>query len=120
MSDHNELGTKGENIAQNYLIKQNYEILDTNWRYRKAEIDIICKKEDILVFVEVKTRSTDAFGQPEEFVSAYKERLMFQAANEYMDNINHNWEIRFDIISVLKSDSGFDIRHFEDAFFPGF
>ena len=119
MSDHNELGNIGERVAQNYLKEQNYEILETNWRYRRAELDIICKKDDVLIFIEVKTRSTDAFGQPEEFVSECKERLMFQAANEYMELIDHQWEIRFDIISVVKKAGGFEVKHFEDAFFPG-
>ncbi len=119
MSEHNDLGVKGEKIAQSYLKNNNYLILETNWRHGRAEIDIICKKEDILVFVEVKTRTSDYFGKPEEFVTKKKERLMFHAANEYMELVNHLWEIRFDIISILIDNSGnVDLNHFEDAFFP--
>ena len=119
MSKHNDLGVKGEKIAQSYLKNNNYLILETNWRHGRAEIDIICKKEGILVFVEVKTRTSDYFGKPEEFVTKKKERLMFHAANEYMELVNHLWEIRFDIISILIDNSGnVDLNHFEDAFFP--
>ena len=119
MSKHNDLGVKGEKIAQSYLKNNNYLILETNWRHGRAEIDIICKKEGILVFVEVKTRTSDYFGKPEEFVTKKKERLMFHAANEYMELVNHLWEIRFDIISILIDNSGnVDLNHFQDAFFP--
>ena len=118
MSSHNELGKKGEKIAQSYLEKKNYYILETNWRNKRAEVDIVCKKEDVLIFVEVKTRSNDFFGKPEEFVTRKKKLLLFHAANEYMEQTNHFWEIRFDIISVLIDRFGtIDITHFEDAFF---
>ena len=118
MSDHNELGIRGEEIAIELLKKKGYKILERNWRYKKAEIDIICKKDDILIFVEVKTRSTMKYGMPEDFVSKSKRKLMFGAANAYMEKINHFWEIRFDVISILMNKLyPPKIVHFEDAFF---
>ena len=121
MSDHNLFGAKGEIIAQEHLKKKGYEILECNWRFKKAEIDVICQKDDVLIFVEVKTRKSDYFGKPEEFVSKKKEKLMFLAANEYMEQINHDWEIRFDIISIIAPRDGeVELNHFQDAFFPRF
>lgn len=118
MSDHNELGRKGEGIACNYLAQNGYKLLQQNWRYKNAEIDIICKKDDVLIFVEVKTRATAYFGRPEEFVTKKKEKLIFTAANAYMDQVNHDWEVRFDIISIVFPPSGkMNLHHFEDAFF---
>lgn len=118
MAKHNELGQKGERLAVDFLKKKGYLILETNWRFSRAEIDVIAKDGNILVFIEVKTRSDDAFGQPEEFVSSKKERLIMDAASVYMEEIGHDWEIRFDIIAILyKSDKDIQIKHFEDAFF---
>ncbi len=118
MALHNEIGKRGEQLALNFLRNQGYQILETNWRYSRAEIDIIARKEGILVFVEVKTRTAAAFGPPEAFVSAKQERLIANAAAVYMEQIGHDWEIRFDIIGVLLSQSETSIKHFEDAFFP--
>ena len=118
MSDHNEIGRKGEQLAQKLLAQKGYKILETNWRYKKAELDIICIKDEVLIFVEVKTRSTVKYGQPEDFVSSAKRRLMFGAANAYMDQINHTWEIRFDVISIIMNRLyPPKLTHFEDAFF---
>lgn len=120
MAKHIELGKKGEELAVNFLIKHGYEILEKNWRYRRSEIDIIARKDDILIFIEVKARSDDHFGRPESFVSDRKKVLMIDASNIYMEQINHDWEIRFDIISVLFHNHIYQtIEHFKDAFFPG-
>jgi putative endonuclease len=118
MSKHNDLGKNGEDLACNLIILKGYKILERNWRYKKAEIDIICKKYDTLIFVEVKTRSTLKYGMPEDFVSKLKQKLMFGAANAYMHQVNHNWEIRFDVISIIMNPKyPPKITHFEDAFF---
>lgn len=119
MGKHLETGRKGEEIARNYLESRGYIILETNWRFSRAEIDIICKDGEILVFVEVKTRSYDSFGQPEEFVSKSKEKLMMDAATVYMHQVNHEWEIRFDIISIITKGSYHELKHYKDAFFDG-
>ena len=114
-----EIGALGEKTAENYLIRQNYRILERNWRYSRAEIDIIAIQDDILVFIEVKTRSSTYFGAPEDSVDSKKEALIMDAAQRYMEEIDHTWEIRFDIVSILldKSLKVIKIEHFEDAFF---
>ena len=120
MAKHIETGKKGETLAVEYLEKLGYQILEINWRHRRAEVDIIAKDGEILVFVEVKTRSDDFFGNPAAFVTRKKERFMSDAANVYMAEIGHLWEIRFDIIGiVLWSADRIELRHFKDAFFPG-
>ena len=119
MNPKHELGQRGEQIAKEYFQQKGYKIEEINWRFKKAEIDLIAWDGDILVFVEIKTRSSSDFGSPEEFVSPKKEEFMSQAAAAYMDSVNYSWEIRFDIISVLVYRNEHQIRHFRDAFFPG-
>lgn len=120
MADHNDLGTKGEKIAQRYLEQSGYTILETNWRYRRAEVDIIAMDGPILVLIEVKTRSSDIHGQPEAFITSRKEKLLTDAAHAYIDFIDHDWEVRFDFISIIyRARTDYDLEHFKDAFFPG-
>lgn len=115
-----EIGKKGEALAVQFLEEKGYEILATNWRFRRSEVDIIAKDGPILVFVEVKTRSYDYFGEPASFISARKKVLLQDAAAAYMHQINHTWEIRFDIIGILlPTNKDVTIQHYEDAFFPG-
>ncbi|HXS37971.1 MAG TPA: YraN family protein [Flavipsychrobacter sp.] len=118
MSKHNETGIKGEEIAGNFLLKNGYAILQRNWCFGKKEVDIIAKKGDILIFIEVKTRSNFDFGFPEEAVTAKKQSFLKIAAEAYIEaNPEHN-TIRFDIISVLLDRGNIkEILHFEDAFF---
>lgn len=118
MATHNEQGKNGEQAAVNYLIGENYQILETNWRYKKIEIDIIAKKENLLIFIEVKTRKTEYFGLPEQFVTIKKQRSMALGAEQYcFENKIDNFEIRYDIISVIKNKTT-KIVHIIDAFFP--
>jgi len=118
MAKNQEIGQKGEDFAVAHLIDKGYLIAERNWRFSRAEIDIIAKKDEVLIFIEVKTRSYDYFGKPEESISHFKERLITEAANAYMRKVNHEWEIRFDIISILLDKSGkMKLEHFEDAFF---
>ena len=119
MAQHNDLGFRGESIAKEYLEKCGYEILDENWVHGKAEVDLIAYLNRRIIFVEVKTRTSVAFGMPEDFVSDAKQKQMELAANEYIELMNHQGEIRFDIISVLfnKQDK-YTIKHIEDAFWP--
>ena len=113
-------GRWAEDLARDFLLKEGIEILAQNWRYKRAEIDIIGKEKEILVFVEVKMRSYTDFGLPEEMVSKRKQRLVIDAAMAYMRSIGHEWEIRFDIIAVMGSPGKeVEIRHTRDAFFPG-
>jgi putative endonuclease len=117
MKTKQEIGKYGEDKAVEFLIAESYEILERNWRFKRAEVDIICKKEGILVFVEVKTKTYDFFGKPEEAVTIYKENLLKSAAGAYMRSINYDWEIRFDIIAILVNDSKFELKHYKDVFF---
>ncbi len=119
MAWNNILGKRGEELAVSFLEKKGYQILEINWRYRRAEVDIIAMDGAILVFVEVKTRNDNHFGEPEVAVDQKKEELLATAGAAYMRRIEHDWEIRFDIISIIyKNDQNFSIKHFEDAFFP--
>ena len=116
MAEHNLLGEKGEKLAIEYLVKKGYKILETNYRYRKAEVDVIAQQEELLIVVEVKTRSTDFFGSPEEFVNKKKIQLLTEAIDNYVQEKDLDVEVRFDIIAVIKENKGFSIKHFEDAF----
>lgn len=116
-----EKGTAGEKIAANYLLSKGFKILELNWRFNRAEIDIICKKDNILVFVEVKSRSGTDFGFPEQAVSKTKQRHLARAADQYIYEKSYTEELRYDIISVLfQKGKKAEILHLEDAFFPIF
>jgi putative endonuclease len=117
MAHHNELGKMGEQLATDYLLYNGYEILKRNFFYDKAEIDIIAKKKETLAIVEVKTRKTDSFGNPQEFVTKNKIKLLVRAANEYVISNDLDVEVRFDVISVLKNKTTERIEHFKDAFY---
>jgi len=119
MAQHNDLGRKGELMAKLYLEQQGYEILDENWTHGKAEIDLITYKDKVIIFTEVKTRSGNYFGEPEDFVDKRKQRLLATAADEYIYLMNHQGEVRFDIIAILfKSEENYKLNHIEDAFWP--
>ncbi len=117
MAQHNELGKKGEQLAVDFLIKNGYTIRDTNWRYRKAEVDIIAEKDGILAVVEVKTRSTIDFGNPQDFVNPKKIKLLVTAIDKYVISKDLDIEVRFDIIAIVKENNKFVIEHLEDAFY---
>ena len=116
MATHNELGVLGERLAVNLLQKKGYTILERNWRYLKAEIDILAIKEGVLVVVEVKTRSTDVFGDPQNFISSKKIKLLVMAANQYVVARNLNHEVRFDVVAVLLQKNKKKLLHLENAF----
>ena len=118
MSDHNELGKIGEQMACDYLLDKGYTILERNWFFQKAEIDIIAQKDaGTLVIVEVKTRTNNFIGNPEEFVSKKKMRLLVSAANEYVISHKLNVEVRFDIMAIVKNAQYQHIEHLENAFY---
>ncbi|EMY3559018.1 YraN family protein [Flavobacterium psychrophilum] len=117
MAEHNDLGKFGEDLSVEFLQKKGYSILETNWTFQKAEIDIIAQKENILVIVEVKTRSSIDFGSPQDFVKPAKIQLLVKAVNEYVISNDLDLEVRFDIIAVYKERKEFKIEHFEDAFY---
>ena len=117
MATHNGLGRLGESLAVDYLLKNNYVILERNWRFQKAEIDIIAKKEGQIIIVEVKTRNSNFFGDPQSFVGQEKIKLLVKAANQYLGSNNIHLEARFDILSIIKNKSTQEITHFKDAFY---
>lgn len=117
MAHHNELGKKGEQLAVNFLLKENYKIVERNYRFDKAEVDIIAKKDDILAIIEVKTRSTKDFGDPQDFVKPKQIKNLVKAVNEYVIENKLETEVRFDIIAVVKEKNGFSIEHLENAFY---
>lgn len=120
MALHNEFGKKGEIIAKEFLLGKGYEIKCSNWVWEKAEIDIIAFKNESLVFTEVKTRTGNFFGNPEEFVTRSKERNLERASAAYIEEKGHTGEIRFDIIAITFFKNGLhEVHHIEDAFFPG-
>ena len=118
MSEHNELGKLGEKLACEYLEKKGYRILEKNWTWQKAELDIITQKEpQTLVIVEVKTRANNFIGNPETFVGKSKIQNLVKAANQYVTDNNLNVEVRFDIIAVVHNAKYQNIEHIEDAFY---
>lgn len=117
MAEHNELGKLGEEMAAEYLRKNGYAILQTNWVFQKAEIDIIAQKGNVLAIVEVKTRSTIDFGLPQDFVKPKKIGLLVKAVNEYIIQNDVDAEARFDIISIYKNKGEYVVEHLEDAFY---
>ena len=117
MAQHNELGKKGEQLAVDFLLKDDYEIVERNYRFEKAEVDIIAQKKDILAIVEVKTRSTTDFGNPQDFVKPKQIKNLVKAVNEYVTVNDLDVEVRFDIIAIVKEKGGFKIEHLENAFY---
>jgi putative endonuclease len=117
MATHNDLGELGEELAVEELEKNGYEIVERNWRYKKAEVDIIARKNNILAIVEVKTRSSDYMGNPQDFVSPKKIKMLVEAINEYVVSKDLEVEVRFDIIAIIKNENQLTLEHLEDAFF---
>ena len=117
MASHNDIGKKGEDLACQMLMNQGYVILERNWRYLRAEIDIIAQNKTELIFVEVKTRTNISHGPPDGFLSKAQELRLFDAANAYIDELDHHGEIRFDIIAIhYLSEHQVSTKHFKDAF----
>jgi putative endonuclease len=118
MARHNELGKKGEELARKMLIDKGYEIIETNWRCDKDEIDIIAKDGDEIVIVEVKTRSTDFFGFPEDAVDTKKEKFLIRATESYLFENKIDVDTRFDIVAIILNTKETKIHHIIDAFYP--
>ena len=84
MAQHNELGNQGEQLAVDFLIEHGYEIVARNYRFHKAEVDIIAKQKDTLAIIEVKTRSTADFGNPQDFLKPKQIQRLVKAVDEYV------------------------------------
>lgn len=117
MAEHNDFGKLAEELATDFLVKSGYKILLKNYRYLKAEIDIIAEFENQIIIVEVKARTTDAFIEPHEAVNKRKIKLIVSAADFFIQENKIDKNVRFDIISVLPNEFGkLEIKHFINAF----
>jgi len=113
------IGNRGEDLAVEYLISKGYKIMERNWRCHHYEIDIIARnKENLLIIVEVKTRTTPIYGEPYEAVGRKKAQNLMNAAEVYIYKNKLKTETRFDIISIVLSKSKYHLDHIKDAFFP--
>lgn len=119
MNEHLKTGYRGEQAACAYLEALGFRILERNWRYKRAEIDIIAMEGDVLVFLEVKTRSSERYGSPEVFVSKRKQQLLTSAASAFCLQLEYTGEIRFDVVAVIASRKDCHVTLLRDAFFPG-
>ena len=118
MKEEHKTGAEGEAAAVKYLLSKGYEVLETNWRFGQEEIDIIARSKDFLVIVEVKTRSSKAFGEPEAFVNRAKQKHLIKAAGAYLEKNGLDLEVRFDIASVMKQGDSYIVTLIENAFYP--
>ena len=117
MAEHNDFGNLAENLAADFLIQKNYKILTRNFRYQRAEVDIIAEFEDLIVVIEVKARSYNALIEPQEAVTKKKIKAILLCSDFFMKENQIDKEVRFDIITVVPNESGkLEINHIEDAF----
>ncbi len=117
MAESYNLGRQGEEDACQFLQQRGFKIRARNWRFKKAEIDLVAECEDYLVMVEVKTRTADTYGSPEEFVSRRQQRQLIAAANHYVDEHPTHKELRFDVIAITHQPR-YKIEHIPEAFYP--
>ena len=119
MCINKKIGDKGEEIACRYLIKNNYVILERNFRCKQGEIDIVAKDNlyNELVFIEVKTRSSFKYGRPSEIVKIFKQKRII-ATTKYYTFINKIYyiPIRFDVIEIILKHNSCKINHIKQAF----
>lgn len=112
------LGQAGEDAALAHLLAQGFELVQRNYRHGRAEVDLVVRLgQELLVFVEVKTRSSAHYGHPEEFVTVRKQQLFRLAAEQLQEDLAWAGDIRFDILALTRTASGLRLEHFEDAFY---
>lgn len=118
MATHNDFGKEAEIAAVEFLKKKDFLILDRNWFFQKAEIDIIAQDTTTneIVIVEVKARKEHSLTKPEDAVTKSKRNLLVKAANEYLISKEIQLETRFDIISLVKKQDSWNIEHIQNAF----
>ncbi len=118
MARHNELGIIGEITAREYLKEKGYKILAYNWRFAKDELDVIAEYDNLLIVVEVKTRSSWQYGEPHEAVTPKKQKFIVRSAEAYILEKEIEKEVRFYVISiVMTGNTVTDLTHIEDAFY---
>lgn len=116
MAAHNDLGEQGERAAVNFLKNEGYKVVKQNWRMHRHEIDIVAEHKEFIVFVEVKTRTSRQWGNPEDFIGRTKVKRIVEAADLYLQINDIDKPARFDIISAIWNGEGFEIEHIDDAF----
>lgn len=117
MADKIKRGFEGEDLAVAFLENKGYCLRERNYRHKRSEIDLIVEKDNWLIFVEVKTRSSVAFGYPEEFVDEKKANKIMEGAENYI--IENDWKgnVRYDVVAITLQKDKPEIVHFEDAFY---
>jgi putative endonuclease len=118
MTDKQQFGCRGEELALAFYKENSYTILEKNWQLNHLEVDIIVKNDEYIVFCEVKTRSGDAFGSPQDSVNRQKQNNIIRAANYYVLKHRILLEVRFDIISILFKGDQYTLEHIPFAFTP--
>ncbi|MBP7973648.1 MAG: YraN family protein [Kaistella sp.] len=117
MAEHNDFGKLAEDMAAEFLVRKNYRILARNFRYQKAEIDIVAEFNGIIVVTEVKARSYNTLIEPQEAVTKKKIKSIVMCSDFFMNERKIDKEVRFDIITVLPDEQGvLQLNHIEDAF----
>ncbi len=111
-----QIGKTGEELATDFLVGKDFQILHQNYRYGRLEIDLIAQKDNLIIFVEVKLRKNARYGYPEQAVTATKKRNIQIVASYFLDMMQWKGNIRFDIIAILKHKDSCELLHFEDAF----
>ena len=117
MTDTIKRGKEGEDLAAAFLKQKGFRVLERNYRHKRSEIDLIVVRGNWLVFVEVKARSSSAYGYPEEFVDYNKKKMIFIGADHYMHEKNWQGNVRYDIVAISLGQSHPEIHHVEDAFY---
>ncbi|MBO0323797.1 YraN family protein [Muricauda sp. CAU 1633] len=117
MGKHNEFGKQGEALAVAFLLNRGYEICAQNYRYLKAEIDIIARQGETVAIVEVKSRKMGFLEDISTTINAKKRKLLVLAADHYVLEMDLDVEVRFDVITVIQKGTDFEIDHLEDAFY---
>ncbi|WP_036381847.1 YraN family protein [Muricauda sp. MAR_2010_75] len=117
MGEHNEFGKQGEALAVAFLLNSGYEICAQNYRYQKAEIDIIARQGNVLAIVEVKSRKMGFLEDISTTINSKKKKLLVMAADHYVQEMDLDVEVRFDVITVVQKGASFEIDHLEDAFY---
>jgi putative endonuclease len=113
MTDKIKKGKDGEAKAEKFLEEKGYEIVRRNYRFKRSEVDLIVKKENWLVFVEVKMRTSSAFGHPEEAINSAKRKKVMEGAAQYLIDSDWQGNVRYDVVAIYRK----EIVHFEDAFY---
>ena len=113
MTDRIQKGKEGEDVAEQFLIDKGFEIVERNYRFKRSEIDLIVRRKDWLVFVEVRMRSSSAFGFPEQTIGPNKRKKIMEGAAQYLEETKWQGNVRYDVVAIRKN----EVAHFEDAFY---